>query len=457
MTRLATLHRSFPTLMSLGAPLRWVGRSRRRLWGTALLTLAIIASPPLWWATQLAGLPDIGDPFDVAAFRAFTIPDERNAYVLYARAAQRLKPWAPRRTPAGGQADWLVSWSKLVPEARLWADENREALAIYRRGSELPDALGAFPKFQGDHEDLWGMAVSFQYFETLALLEGSRLEEQGDMAGAWGWYRAALRTIHHVGMHGTVFRRGIAQRWHMQLNSRLATWATDRRTTPLLLRQAIDDVTACESLAPSESYLLKAEYLDVDRLLDDPDGPTLRPTGSWSMLIPFLDIRLTPAQTQTFYDTWRSWIREPERSRRVIRLAIANWLAYGEPPAKDRPRPARGASGIVDFYPPGLEAPANARVVSPQTLARWLNSTIDANFLLGSWGWKLVRTQERSNRRAILILLGGQLYHRDFGTDPPTPEVLVGPYLKSLPAELPDDGRDESIPVSGRVRGAGSG
>ena len=82
MTRLATLHRSFPTLMSLGAPLRWVGRSRRRIWAVTLSILAIIASPPLWWATQLVGLPDIGDPFDVTAFRAFTIPADRDAFVL---------------------------------------------------------------------------------------------------------------------------------------------------------------------------------------------------------------------------------------------------------------------------------------------------------------------------------------------------------------------------------------
>ena len=40
---------------------------------------------------QLIGLPDVGDPFDVAAFRAFTIPDDRNAFVLYRRAATLLK------------------------------------------------------------------------------------------------------------------------------------------------------------------------------------------------------------------------------------------------------------------------------------------------------------------------------------------------------------------------------
>ncbi len=76
MTRLATLRRSFPTLMVLGAPLRWIGKSRRRIWGMALLMAVMLASPPLWWAMQLIRLPGIGDPFDVAVFRAFTIPDE---------------------------------------------------------------------------------------------------------------------------------------------------------------------------------------------------------------------------------------------------------------------------------------------------------------------------------------------------------------------------------------------
>jgi hypothetical protein len=42
------LQRSFPTLIRLGAPVRWIDRSGRRLCGTVLLLAAIIASPPLW-------------------------------------------------------------------------------------------------------------------------------------------------------------------------------------------------------------------------------------------------------------------------------------------------------------------------------------------------------------------------------------------------------------------------
>ena len=49
-----------------------------------------IAAPGLaiWWLNSLNGLPDIGDPFDVAAFRASSIPDDQNAFALLRRANQ---------------------------------------------------------------------------------------------------------------------------------------------------------------------------------------------------------------------------------------------------------------------------------------------------------------------------------------------------------------------------------
>src|SRR5262249_10347918 len=72
----AHLRRSFPTFCLLARPFEWLGRSRRRVRVAALVALALVAGPPLWWATQLVGLPDIGDPFDVAAFRAMAIPVE---------------------------------------------------------------------------------------------------------------------------------------------------------------------------------------------------------------------------------------------------------------------------------------------------------------------------------------------------------------------------------------------
>jgi hypothetical protein len=449
MTLTAGLRRSFPTLGLVVAPFRWIGRSRRRIWVAALLLLAMIAGPPLWWAMQLIGLPDIGDPFDVETFRAFTITEDRNAFALYRQAAAQLKPWERFRKPSDKNVDMLAPWSKADPEVRRWTEENREALALYRQGSERPDALDRAPAFQPGQSEDWEVWPHLYSLQVMARLEGSRLEEQDDMAGAWGWYRAILRCLRHIGMHGTVYRRRNAQRWYNQLRIRLMAWAADPRTTPSMLRQALDDVVASESLSPSESYTLKAEYLDVDRLLDEPGGPVSQRAPSWLLSLGSPDYRLTPEQARSLYDAWRIWRREPERSRRVIRLATANWLAYHDLPPGDRPSPDPNASLVFDFYPFGPGAPANARVLSPQALGRWLDSTIDASFLLGYWGWNRLRLQERRDHRALLILLGTQLYRRERGTDPPTPKALVGPYLKGLLSDDLDDERDETIPRAG--------
>jgi hypothetical protein len=40
----------------------------------------------IWWLTSLNGLPDIGDPFDIAAFRAYHIPDNQNTFTFLRRA-----------------------------------------------------------------------------------------------------------------------------------------------------------------------------------------------------------------------------------------------------------------------------------------------------------------------------------------------------------------------------------
>lgn len=68
---------------------------RKRLRQLALVTtmlaiaLALTAGGvAIWWKTSLNGLPDIGDPFDVSAFRAIKMPDEQNAFSYYRRAGK---------------------------------------------------------------------------------------------------------------------------------------------------------------------------------------------------------------------------------------------------------------------------------------------------------------------------------------------------------------------------------
>jgi len=441
MPRLASLQRNFPTVRLLIAPFRWIGKSRRRIWCVVLVLLAIVAGPPLCWATQLWGLPDIGDPFDVAAFRAMTIPDDRNAFVLYRQAATLLKPLTGYLKTSQTKVDMLARWSQADPDLRRWAEGNREAIAVYREGAQRPDALD--PPLGLDREgfktivDLWSL-------RPMVLLEASRLEAQGDMAGAWDWYRALLRTVHHVGLHGDVYRRDRVRHWHRDLRTRLTTWAADARTSRALLHRALDDVLACETLAASEVDSLKAGYLGVIGLLDSAKNPgrevpLMRVSRFWNP-----DYQLNPEQIQAIWDAWRFWRREPERSRRVIRLVMAIWLAYLDLPPDQRPDPDPNVASL-DFYRFGPGAPAKARVLSPEALDRWLGTTVDAQDILREFNGRPLRIREHADHRALVVLLGTQLYRRDHGTDPPDSEALVGPYLKRLPAEFPDDVKGQSI------------
>jgi hypothetical protein len=451
MTRLATLRRGFPTFT---APFRWIGRSLRRIWAASLLAMAMVVGPPMWWATQLIGLPDIGAPFDEAEFRAQRIPDESNAYRLYDQAWARYQGLDKFYKPTvNTQIDLAVRWPAAAPETRQWALANREVLWLYRKAAEMPDAMGSAPEFGTFHREVAQEAFQLFLFQQLALLEGSRLEASGDMAGAWAWYRANLRTIHLASRHATVERRVSAQNWHRTLNKRVAEWASDRRTTPELIRRAIDDVVACEALAPSEAYTLKADYLDVDRLLIDPKGPIEQPPRLTPINVT-ADLQLSPDYALDLYKAQRFLLREPERSRRVLRLAFANWLAYYDLPASARPQPDvdPAVDGVVDlFYPPTAQAPADARRMSPRDLTRWLATCMDANSLLGFWPLLAVRRNERFNHRDLVILLASELYRRDRRAEPPDDQALVGPYLKRLPPDFLEP-RDSAVPVFGATR-----
>jgi hypothetical protein len=221
----------------------------------------------------------------------------------------------------------------------------------------------------------------------------------------------------------------------------LAAWAPNPKTTPTLIRQAISDVVACELLAPSESDSLKASYVEAIRLLDSPSNPGHEvPLGSFRQFW-HPQYQLNPEQIQTLWEWWRFWKREPERSRRVLRLITANWLAYFSLPVDQRPKPDPRVASL-DVYEFGPTSPAQARALSTEDLDEWFNTAYDAQKLVRFIDPRGISGLETEYHAQLLILLATELYRRDHGTDPPTDDALVGPYLKRLPAQPSDDNKN---------------
>jgi hypothetical protein len=408
------------------------------------ICLAVVATAlAIWWLTSLNGLPDIGDPFNVAAFRTFSLPDDENAFTYFRRSWKAIDP-----IYGGG-------WSETNPEFRAFVEANRPAVKLFIEGAEQADGISGpvGEPVPGENSYLGPLQASSWGLIGMTLMEGGLREEKGDMAGAWDCYRAVLRMTVHVRRRERLADRSRVNLWLPVLRKHLATWAADLRTTIHQVRRALEDVVACRPMPEWDAFTLKIEYLDLMRRLDRRVVPPREQIEEeWAYRLN--DLQLPVDLSLDLYQVKRGVAREPERSRRVIRLLFANWLAHVEQPGPRKPTArarfhiAKQTSGVL-LYDVSHDAPAEARALSPQQLASWLVTTNDAKLALryGFLAWPAVRRTEQRSYREVLVLLAGEIYRRERGAPPPNDEALVGTYLESLPDDGSSDLADERTPT----------
>jgi hypothetical protein len=423
-------------------------RLRQLLW--CLLGLAVAAGVfGIWWLNSLSGLPDIGDPFDVAAFTSTQIPDDQNGLAFLQQALNKLTP-RPAASNSVITAAATGSWSQLDPALQNWVEVNRPAIELFLRGADRPDVL-------------WNLADEFFWqrypmvnpggLMWLVLVEGGRRAESGDMAGAWDCYRAVLRMTTHLRRRGDMTLRVIVGSLHNDLRRRLAEWVANPKTTIPQLRRALDEVLPSEPKLEWDVASLKNGYLNLSRMLDSPryslhramDGDANYRLGNFQV----------PSDWAMYVFLGERFLRhEPERSKRAIRLLFANWLAHLEGPNPRHTSPAvrvsfsrKNSPDSVVLYPVSPQAPAGARRLSPRDLASWLVTILDAKPFLWVSHWPSYSLRERRGYRQLLILIADELYRREHGGILSSDEALLGTYLKTIPDDNSVELGDGSTPV----------
>jgi hypothetical protein len=408
----------------------------------------------LWRVRSLDGLPDVGDPFDVAATaRPIEIPDDENAFVSYSEALELLgkKPNSIRQT------DWnKLNWSNASPALRRYLESNRPALAAWRLGSERPDAVYQQPgKMAVD--TLLPAVNDLRMLNIMAALEASRLEDEGAMAEAWSLYKGTLRASRHVGRHGAVLERAVGARDFEYAVRRIIHWAADPRVDAALMRRALADTLAADALTPPLSTSIKIQYLLWQRDLDElrvivNEIPMPGGQNGW------LEKALGPTKAKAPIQRARLNItNDVERSRRVLRLLYANWLPQMDRPANERAPIAIRSPTLI--YASDASAPAAANAIAPEDLDAVIGQTLLAKEFFqppdqfagggppwSGWAWEGDSALAREpRRRAVLIIkLAAELYQREHGRPPANAGALLDGYLKELPNEI---SRDDPIPA----------
>ena len=191
-----------------------------------------------------------------------------------------------------------------------------------------------------------------------------------------------------------------------------------------MLDRAIADVRAASALILPNAETHRAEYLMLMRVLDDPghlrrlirrqeqqhgwSGPGKNPEDQWHDFLPgSLEAR------------W--WLRrEPDRSRRVVRIAYTNWLAHCDV-LRSVPPPLDGR--YPELFVTDPTRPWMARIM-PAALDEWFDSSllwegvgIEQPNARDNW-----QIRERSRIATLLATLNTERDRRLGGPVPDLPE-----------------------------------
>ena len=398
------------------------------VWG--LLAVVLLAVVPFAVrACFLASVPEMPEPFDVAAFVGDDIPPAENAFTEYrAAATMRLQLLENMRQRAGAEPAnheevYKNGWEAADAAMRSWVDEHRPALAVWRRGSEKERALDASPATMTFSTQL-AAAQELRSFVRIALVDQMRCLHEGDVDEAWKLARAGYRSGGHASRRGPIIAGLVGIALHAMSAGGMQRWAEHPAVTADQLREGLAQIKADFALYESQSNLLRTEYLALRNSLRIPGWMNnLGPVGG--------QVDAIPARVQLGF-FWM--VGEPDLTTRLSRHIIANQIReIDKPLALRRKLVGSGFAMLFDIDPTVARAPSE---LDATQIDRAVKLSIVSKMLL-----PMPKQVDDSYLRflgrqaALVVMLAAQTYRRDKGEFPESLDQLVPKYVGTVPLD----------------------
>jgi hypothetical protein len=411
---------------------RWLILTAVLLLPTALLALRVY---------EILSTPEVGEPFDVDAFCAYRLPDEKNAFMHYRKviplfvSEREFLDSHPSVNPqdfSESASTGLEDWSRAIPAVREWVALNRKAREEWQQGADCDEAMLVSPDpTSATTSGVENPLVGLRNFSRLEGLEGMRLLSEGHPAEAWGCYRNVMRAGRHLAMHGSIMGSLVGGAVADLGVSGAVIWSGQKSVNAELLRKAIRDVEAIEKMATPPSDVIKLEYVAIR------EYSTRRVFGGTEMPL------------------WLHYTGYPAQAGRTAKLVVANLLTQADRPRYLRTAVHPGTLGLYDLDP---AAPPDSRLRPPDEIERSTNTSVravaktlqqvapeaateiescDPQLMTQSLQLAIQSNDTSQTRRSVLLLvLALQLHYREHGAFPAVLADLVkNGYLKSIPID----------------------
>lgn len=383
---------------------------------------------------NLWAIPDAPEPFDAARFEREQFSGASSLGAAYLEVATHLRKQTPDSDRSLTNGLYVTDWTQMDVPDQAWFHQNRAMLEPWLAATSRPLTPLPLPSLTpiiGERDP----ADAARFPARIALIEGYKREAAGDLDGAWTCYRSTLRGSRQVAKAGSQVRRQTGYHLLKMAQPRVQVWTAHPQLTAPAARRALADLTECIAASPRPSETIKAEALFLIDQLRHPETWSASPRD-----------RNDPA----WYEQHERLIRarwfvrgEPERSRRLLRLLVAQALAQCDRDPAVQPPLLTVRSGI---WQADSQTPPLVRQFTPERLEREISDSV-----LPGMVWATTPTFATVEIRDILeplqLALAERVYLLERGKPAEKARDLLDGYLDTLPRNMdPDELLSSPIP-----------